>query len=108
MANIDKELNKVTEKAEHLEEKVEQESFAMSMLREYSRNAKRWFTIAIVILCMWLSTIGVFIWYLYQYDYVSESTVTVDGKEGIALYQDGKGNVLNNGENSEKNNEETN
>lgn len=105
MANIDKELNKVTEKAEHLEEKVEQESFAMSMLREYSRNAKRWFTIAIVILCMWLSTIGVFIWYLYQYDYTSYTVEGTQDGQGINIISGGDANY---GAESKSENKETN
>ena len=54
-----------------------------------------------VTLILWASTTALFIWYLDQYDF--SSTVTVDGKEGTALYQDGKGNVINNGQSGERN-----
>lgn len=58
---------------------------------------KLWITI-IVLLGLWFSTIGVFVWYLNQYDFSSTSEVVVDGQDGTALYQDGEGNVINNGE----------
>lgn len=45
--------------------------------------------------------------YVFQsYDYTSTETVTVDGQDGTALYQDGEGNVLTNGENNKKIDEE--
>lgn len=61
---------------------IEMESFALQMLREYAKTTKKSQTICIIILAMWLATIGGFIWYLYQYDY---SSYTVEGA------QDGKG-----------------
>lgn len=39
--------------------------------------------------------ISIFIWYLNQYDYVSNETVTVDGAEGIANYIGKDGNIYN-------------
>lgn len=74
----------------------ENESFAMQMLQESTKNAKRWFIIAITILIMWLATIGAFLVYLNQYCFESE-TVMVDGTDGgNANYQTGDG-VINNG-----------
>lgn len=37
------------------------------------------------------------LWLYVAQSYDTVSTVTVDGKDGTALYQDGKGNTLNNG-----------
>ncbi len=52
----------VAEKGKH---KVE-ESFAKELLKGYSAQAHRWFIAFIVVLIMWFSTIGMFIWYLNQ------------------------------------------
>lgn len=80
-------------------QQAEEQSFAMMMLQEQTKNAKRWFVIAITILIMWLATIGAFLAYLNQYCFEGE-TVTVDGKEqGNAYYQTGNG-VFNNGKNN--------
>lgn len=48
-----------------------------------------------------LLIIGGFIWYLNQYEYVSNETVTVDGADGVANYVGKDGNIYN-GENSGK------
>lgn len=52
----------IAEKGKH---KVE-ESFAKELLKGYSSQAHRWFIAFIVVLIMWFSTIGMFIWYLNQ------------------------------------------
>lgn len=66
-------------------EKIEQESFAMEMLRESAKNAKRWFMAFIVILVCWLATIGSFVWFLNQYNFESYEVSTDGG--GNAYYQ---------------------
>ena len=38
--------------------------------------------------------------YLSLYDFSGETEIVVDGQDGTALYQDGEGNTINNGENS--------
>nr|DAG65971.1 MAG TPA: hypothetical protein [Caudoviricetes sp.] len=53
------------EVAEKGKNKVE-ESFAKELLKGYSAQAHRWFIAFIVVLIMWFSTIGMFIWYLNQ------------------------------------------
>lgn len=53
------------EVAEKGKNKVE-ESFAKQLLKGYSTQAHRWFIAFIVVLIMWFSTIGMFIWYLNQ------------------------------------------
>ncbi|MDE6357703.1 MAG: hypothetical protein K2L15_03830 [Eubacteriales bacterium] len=64
----------------------------------------------------WLSTIGGFLWYLYQYDYVTETTTTNldSGESGTANYINGHGNYANGGgemnnygKDNSTNNEET-
>lgn len=54
------------EVAEKGKNKVE-ESFAKELLKGYSAQAHRWFIAFIVVLMMWFSTIGGFIWFLNQF-----------------------------------------
>jgi len=91
--NICKCGNKVREETQN----SENQSFAMMMLNEASRNAKRWFAAAMTILVMWLATIGLFVWYLNQYNFESETVVVDSNDGGNANYQTGDG-VINNGE----------
>ena len=71
-----------------------QDSFAMELLKGYSAQAKRWFVACLVILSMWLATIGGFVWYLYQYDFESYET-TVDAENGTANYIGNNGDIYN-------------
>lgn len=66
------------EVAEKGKQKVE-ESIAMQVVKDSTKNSKRWFTIAIVILCMWLATIGGFVYFLNQYNFESYE-YTQDGQ----------------------------
>ncbi len=52
-------------------EQIEEETFARTLVREYSKTAHKWFIISMVILCMWLATIGGFLWFLNQYNFES-------------------------------------
>lgn len=71
------------------------DSFAMELLKGYSAQAKRWFIACIVILSMWLITIGGFIYYLNQYDFESYE-ITADG-DSSANYIGEDGNIYNGG-----------
>lgn len=67
-------------------------------------NRERWhWIIHIVELAIILAVVGAFLLYLYQYDYVCNEQVTVDGQTGVANYI-GKDGSIYNGENyGEKN-----
>lgn len=69
------------EVAEKGKEKVEN-SFAKELLKGYSAQAHRWFVAFIVVLIMWFSTIGMFIWYLNQpiEETTNTSTITQDSE----------------------------
>ena len=71
------------------------DSFAMELLKGYSAQAKRWFIACMVILSMWLITIGGFIYYLNQYDFESYE-ITADG-DSNANYIGEDGNIYNGG-----------
>lgn len=45
-----------------------------------------------------LFVICLFIWYLYQYDWTSTETITIDGADGVANYV-GRDGTIYNGEN---------
>lgn len=68
------------------------------------RNARRervhWYAHFAMLLAMIL-VIGGFIWYLNQYEYVSNESVTVDGADGVANYV-GKDGTIYNGEDYSK------
>lgn len=52
--------------------KVEtKDSFAMELLKDYSKQARKWFISCILISCFWLATICGFIWFLNQYNFES-------------------------------------
>lgn len=57
----------------HCTDKAEDESLAMYLVKGYGKQAKNWFIAFIIVLCMWFATIGIFVWYLNQYDFSSES-----------------------------------
>lgn len=42
------------------------DNLATEMLKELKSNAKRWFIAFIVVLVLWFTTIGLFIWYINQ------------------------------------------
>ncbi len=69
------------EVAEKGKQKVE-ESIAMQVVKDSTKNSKRWFTIAIVILCMWLATIGGFVYFLNQYNFESTNTTEITQDSG--------------------------
>lgn len=65
----------------------QEESFALSLLREYSRYAKRWFFISLVVIGTWLSTIIGFVLYLNQYDFYQKeiSEISQEGKTSYEI-----------------------
>lgn len=57
------EINEIKQEVE----KMQEESFAMSLLKDYKKQNKRLFTIIIVILSMWFITIGYLVYYIGNY-----------------------------------------
>ncbi len=80
----------------------EEESFAMQLLTESTKSAKRWFVAFFAVLVCWLATIGGFLLYLNQYDF---SSYSVEGsQDGNGLNIIGGGDVSNYGAESQNNN----
>ena len=67
----------------------------------HNRDMKRMTILLIVILCMWFATIGSFVWYVSQYDYVGYD-ISQDVGDGNANYIGGNGDI-NNGETKNQN-----
>lgn len=69
---------------------VDSHSLLWGMMKELSAANKRMTMFIVMITLLWFGTIGMFIWYLYQYDFTSETTNTIS--------QDGEGfNNINQG-----------
>lgn len=59
------------------------------------RNAKRLYVSLIIAIALLFVSNAIWLYAWFSYDYVSEETVTVDGKEGIASYVGGDGSIYN-------------
>lgn len=73
----------IKEDVEKLNEKVEQTSFAYSLLQDFKLQNKRQFIIILVILGMWFATIGYLVYVLNDIGVIEETTeVTQDNENG--------------------------
>ncbi len=52
----------------------ENKTLALEMMKELKANSKRWFISFLVVLILWFTTIGIFIWYINQP--IEETTYT--------------------------------
>lgn len=72
-------------------------------LARQERHIKRLWIAILALLVVIVLVVGGFLWYLNQYEYVSNETVTVDGASGVANYIGKDGNIYNGEDNSETN-----
>lgn len=88
--SIKEDIEKVQKKVNVIEE----QGFALDLLRDYKKQNKRQFIVILVILSMWFITIGLFVYYINTtgYEVVTE-TADTEG-EGNACV----GDKCNNGE----------
>lgn len=66
---------------------MENESFAMELLRDAGKRNKRTFTLLLVVILLWFMTIGSFVWYINQFDYVTESSQEMNDIENSTTTQ---------------------
>ena len=78
---------------ERIEGEISGINFATEILRQLKDTIRRQWILVIVILSLWFATIGGFVWYLYQYDFVSYEVSTDGG--GNANYIGNDGDVFN-------------
>ena len=72
---------------------MEEKSFAMEMLSDYKKQNKRLFVIIIIILTMWLATIGYLVYVLN--DIGIEETITDTTTQEITDVESIGGDVIN-------------
>lgn len=95
-------LEKVEEKLDKVQVKVEENTLAMEMLQDKKRTIRYMF---IIILILILALVGTnIVWFLYesQFETVQETeTTTIDSGNGIATYlENSKSGDINYGENN--------
>lgn len=64
----------------------EKNTLALEMMRELKANSKRWFISFLVVLVLWFTTIGIFIWYINQ---PVEETETITTQNATLSVNDG-------------------
>lgn len=73
---------------------IQEESFAMSLLKDYKRQSKRQFIIILVILGMFTCLLGYTIWLLNDIGTITEETTTQE----ITDFDTINGNIVNKGD----------
>lgn len=53
---------------------MEEKTLAMELLTDFKQECKRKSTTIIVVLLLWFSTICIFMWYINQFDYYTETS----------------------------------
>lgn len=51
-----------------------EQSLAKTLVDTLKMQIKRQFIILLIVILCWISTIGIFIWYINQFEYTTEST----------------------------------
>ena len=72
-------------------QKIQNNSYALEFIKDYKADSKRWFTILIVVLCMWFITIGYLVYVLNDTGVIEETTQEITDFDTI------NGNVSNKG-----------
>ena len=57
---------------------MKEDTLATEMLKELKAQSKRWFISFIIVVLLWFTTIGVFVWYINQPIEEIETTTTQD------------------------------
>jgi len=73
---------------------LENDSFAMDLLKDYKRQNKRQFIIILVILAMWLVTIGYLVYVLNDIGVVTETETSTQEVNDVDTVN---GNIINKG-----------
>lgn len=77
---------------------MEEQSLAMELIKDYKKQNKRLFIIILIILFMWLATIGYLVYILNDIGVIEETTtITQENADGYNNYIGNDGDI-NNGE----------
>ena len=100
--SIKEDIEKVQKKVNVIEE----QSFALDLLRDYKKQNKRQFIVILVILSMWFITIGYLVYVLNDIGTVETTTtqeVSQDNSNGTNNFIGNNGDVINGKAESEAN-----
>ena len=64
-------------------DKIQQNSLAVEILKDYKADSKRWFRILIAVLLMWCVTVVYLVYVLNDVGNYSEDTIDIQGVETI-------------------------
>ena len=65
------------------QQQIQQNSYALDILKDYKASSKRMFTALIIVLFMWFATIGYLVYVLNDIGTIEESTIEIDEVETI-------------------------
>lgn len=83
------------DKCKLLDDKTDEiNTIAMEILKSMKEANNRMYKLAISLLVAWFSTIGIFVWYLNQYDYTSTTTTETFTQDGQGLNVIGDSNNI--------------
>lgn len=88
-----------------MEKENTEQSFAFELLKEQAKTNKRQCIIIMILILAFLISNMAWLWVFQSYDYQSTSTITVDGKDSPAIYQEQNGEVHIDGESNQANND---
>lgn len=72
-------------------DKISRNSLALDILKDYKQDSKKWFTILLIVLCMWFITIGYLV-------YVLNDTGTIETTQRVEDVETIDGNIVNDGD----------
>ena len=65
------------------QQQIQQNSYALDILKDYKAGSKRMFIALLIVLFMWFATIGYLVYVLNDIGTIEESTIDIDGVETI-------------------------
>lgn len=83
------------EKINANEKKIQQNSYALEILKDYKTGFNRWHTLAIVFLILWLATIGYLFYVLNDTTIVDTTEITQESESGYNNYIGNDGDIIN-------------
>lgn len=66
---------------------MKEESLAMELIRDSSKRNKRTFIALIVVIFLWFATILSFVYYINQFDFVTETTQEINDIDNSTITQ---------------------
>ena len=94
LKKVEERIDQNAIKIENNFRQIQENSGALSILKDYKQECKRWFAALIIVIVMWFATIGGFLYYINTVDYVETNEIADTSDGGNACV----GDNCNNGE----------